>query len=110
MFTRICQVLVQIVGILLPDGAVGHGPGRAVRVIGIGCQLLPVVGEAQNLPHRVIVEAGQLARYVDLPYLVAIPVILQGQQGAPAGALAGHTAHLVILIGVPHPGGNGALE
>ena len=30
------QVLVQVVGILLPDGAVGHGPGRAVRVIGVG--------------------------------------------------------------------------
>ena len=104
------QVFVQVVGVFLPDGAVGHGPGRAVRVVGVDRQLLPVIGEAQKLSHGVIVEAGQLARYVDLPYLVAIPVILQGQQGAPAGALAGHAAHLVILIGVPHPGGNGALE
>ena len=30
------QVLVQVVGVFLPDGAVGHGPGRAVRVIGVG--------------------------------------------------------------------------
>ena len=52
----------------------------------------------------------QLARDVDLPYLVSVLVILQGQKGPPAGALADHAAHLVILIGVPHPGGNGALE
>ncbi len=61
----------------------GHGPGRAVRVVGVGRQLLPVVGEAQKLSHGVIVEAGQLARDVDLPYLIPVLVILQGQKGPP---------------------------
>ena len=77
------QVLVQVVGVFLPDGAVGHGPGCPIRVIGVGRQLLPVVGEAQKLPHGVVVEAGQLARDVDLPYLISVLVILQGQKGPP---------------------------
>ena len=84
--------------------------GRPVRVVGIGRQLLPVIGEAGELSHGVIVEAGQLARHIDLPYLIPILVILQGQKGPPAGALACHAAHLVILIGVPHPLRKGALE
>ena len=74
------QVFVQVVGVFLPDGAVGHGPGRAVRVVGVDRQLLAVVGEAQKLPHGVIVEAGQFARDVDLLYLIPVLVILQGQQ------------------------------
>ena len=41
------QVLVQVVGVFLPDGAVGHGPGCPIRVIGVGRQLLPVVGEQE---------------------------------------------------------------
>ena len=36
------QVLVQVVGVFLPDGAVGHGPGRAVRVVGVGRQLIAI--------------------------------------------------------------------
>ena len=36
------QVLVQVVGVFLPDGAVGHGPGRAVRVVGVGYQLIAI--------------------------------------------------------------------
>ena len=42
------QVLVQVICVLLPNEAMGYGLGRTVRVIGIGCQLLSIIGETQK--------------------------------------------------------------
>ena len=57
----------------------GDGLGRAVQVVGVGRQLLAVVCEPEELSLPVVLEARQLARDVDLPNLVAVPVILQGR-------------------------------
>lgn len=55
------QVFVQIVGVFLPDGTVGDGLGCAVQVVGVGRQLLPVVGRTQKPAH--VAQADSLLRY-----------------------------------------------
>ena len=76
---------VQRLHVLVPVGEphLGTLVDAPQDIAAICRQLLPVVGEAQKLPHGVVVEAGQLARDVDLPYLISVLVILQGQKGPP---------------------------
>ena len=104
------QVPVRIVAELPADRTVRLAPHRAVGVVLVRRQLMPIVPYFRQHVKRRVDELRHLPAHVGLPHLVAVAVVGQRQQRPSAGALADHAAHCVILVRVAHPVGDRALE
>ena len=104
------EILVQVVLELPLDRTVGFRADGAVGVVLIRRQPVPIIPHfGQQIKGR-IDELRHFSGHVSLANLVSVAIIGQSQQRPAAGGLADHPVQCVILIGVPHSGGDGALQ